>query len=137
MLMYLCFFFIFGKKLSRAYVFVYITCRIEIKFYLLTLKWFNGILNNFSVVLNSNKSQMLCVWWGRGNYHSCDHMVVEFICTIYARLNTCLKSIPKFILQDKATLRVLKLYFIYTGRFNKGWYQILLPPKMVFGTSSF
>jgi hypothetical protein len=45
----------------------------EIKFYLLTLKWFNGILNNFSVVLNSNKSQMLCVWWGRGNYHSCDH----------------------------------------------------------------
>jgi len=33
--MYLCF-FIFGKKLSRAYVFLYITCRIEIQFYLLT-----------------------------------------------------------------------------------------------------
>ena len=26
----------FGKKLLRAYIFVYITCRIEIKFYLLT-----------------------------------------------------------------------------------------------------
>ena len=35
----LAFFFyiyIFGKKLSRAYGIVYITCRIEIKFYLLT-----------------------------------------------------------------------------------------------------
>ena len=30
------FFFIFGEKVSRAYVFVYSTCRIEIKFYLLT-----------------------------------------------------------------------------------------------------
>jgi len=43
-------FFIFGKKLSRAYVFVYITCRIEIKF-LLTYQ-ISRLSTTFVQVLN-------------------------------------------------------------------------------------
>jgi len=52
MLMYL--FFIFGKKLSRAYVLiVYITYRIEIKFYLLTylLTYLTRGQNNINIWL--------------------------------------------------------------------------------------
>ena len=36
---------------------------------------------------------------------------VKYICTIYTRLGTCLKSISWFSLRDKVTQRVLKLYF--------------------------
>jgi hypothetical protein len=36
---------------------------------------------------------------------------IKYICTIYTRLDTCLMSISRFSLQDKVTLRLLKLYF--------------------------
>ena len=36
---------------------------------------------------------------------------IKYICTIYTRLDTCLMSISRFSLRDKATLRPLKLHF--------------------------
>jgi hypothetical protein len=40
---------------------------------------------------------------------------IKYICTIYTRLDTCLMSISRFSLRDKVTLRLLKLYFLYSG----------------------
>ena len=34
---------------------------------------------------------------------------IKYISTIYTRLYTCLTSIPRFALQEKVTLRLLKL----------------------------
>jgi hypothetical protein len=36
---------------------------------------------------------------------------INYIGTIYTRLDTCLMSISRFSLRDKVTLRLLKLYF--------------------------
>jgi hypothetical protein len=49
---YFCFFFIFGKKL--LVFFVYITCRIEIKFYLLTL--------TVTAIMNEWRDVTILVW---------------------------------------------------------------------------
>ena len=36
---------------------------------------------------------------------------INYICTIYTRIDTCLMSISRFTLRDKVTLPLLKLYF--------------------------
>ena len=36
---------------------------------------------------------------------------IKYTCTIYPRLDTCLMSTSRLSLRDKATLRLLKLYF--------------------------
>jgi hypothetical protein len=40
---------------------------------------------------------------------------IKYICTIYTRLDACLMSISRFSLRYKITLRLLKLYFLYSG----------------------
>ena len=83
------------------YIYIYIyRCLYNILYFL----W---LYNDFLIILYN----IFKICWVRllSNYN------IKYICTIYTLLDTCLMSLSRFSLRDKVTLRLLKLYFQYSG----------------------
>ena len=74
---------------------------------LYNLLYFLWLYNDFLIILYNILK--ITEYRLRSNYN------IKYICTNYTRLDACLISTSRRSLRDKATLRLLKLHFLWSG----------------------